>query len=55
MQDEFSNRLDMFTRSLDTLALEANKPVWENQAPVIFTTKVGEARQRVCIERRIVH
>ena len=47
MQDEFSNRLDMFTRSLDTLDLDANKPVWENQAPVIFTTKVGEARTMV--------
>lgn len=37
----------MFTRSLDTLDLDANKPVWENQAPVIFTTKAGEARTMV--------
>ena len=47
MQDEFSNRLDMFTRSLDVLVQPANKPVWENQAPLIFTDKVGEARTMV--------
>ena len=38
MQDEFINRLDMFTRTLTVLELPQNKTVWENQAPVIFTT-----------------
>ena len=47
MQDEFSNRLDMFTRCLDVLDLAEFKPVWENQPPVILTTKVGEARVMV--------
>ena len=47
MQDEFSNRLDMFTRCLDVLDLPESKPVWENQPPVILTTKVGEARVMV--------
>ena len=44
MQDEFSNRLDAFDRSLDTLDLPEHKVIWENLPPVAFTTKVGEAR-----------
>jgi hypothetical protein len=47
MQDEFINRLDMFTRSLTVLELPQYKTVWENKAPLIFTTKAGEAREMV--------
>lgn len=44
MQDEFINRVDMFSRSLGVLDKAAHKPVWENQPPIILTVKVGEAR-----------
>lgn len=47
MQDEFSNRLDSFDRSLATLDLPEHKPIWENQPPLAVTTKVGEARTMV--------
>lgn len=47
MQDEFSNRLDAFDRSLDVLDLPAHKLIWENQPPVMLTTKVGEAHTMV--------
>lgn len=47
MQDEFSNRLDSFDRSLDVLDLPEHKAIWENLPPVAFTTKVGEARTMV--------
>lgn len=47
MQDEFSNRLDSFDRSLDVLDLPEHKPIWENQPPLAVTTKVGEARTMV--------
>lgn len=44
MQDEFSNRLDSFDRSLDVLDLPEHKVIWENLPPVAFTTKVSESR-----------
>lgn len=44
MQDEFVNRLDMFTRSLGVLDRPEHTSLWEDQPPLIFTTKVGEAR-----------
>ena len=43
MQDVFVNRLDMFSRSLAVLGEPENQPLWDNQPPLIFTTKVGEA------------
>jgi hypothetical protein len=47
MQDEFINRLDMFSRSLGVLDKSEHKAVWENQPPLIFTTKVADARTMV--------
>lgn len=47
MQDEFANRLESSDRSLDVLDLPEHKAIWENQQPVAFTTKVGEARTMV--------
>lgn len=47
MQDEFSNRLDSFGRSLDVLGLPEHKAIWMDKPPVAFTTKVGEARTMV--------
>lgn len=44
MKDEFRNRLGMFNTSLGTLHAPQHKTTWENQPPVVFTTKVGTAR-----------
>lgn len=47
MQDEFVNRLGMFRTSLGTLDRPDYKPIWQDQPPVIFTTKVAAAQQAV--------
>ena len=47
MQDVFINRLGMFNTTLDTLNEAGHKAVWFQQAPVIFTTKVAQAKQAV--------
>lgn len=47
MQDDLTNRLDSFDRSLDVLDLPEHKPIWEDKPPVMFTTKVAEARTMV--------
>ena len=51
MQDGFSNRLDSFTRSLDTLDLPDHKNIWVDQAPVACPTKIGEARGMVDVDK----
>src|SRR5439155_18368681 len=43
VKDEFTNRMGMFKTSLTTLNSATNKPVWLNQPPVVFTTKVADA------------
>ena len=43
MQDEFINRLNMFTTSLDYLEEDDRPAIWQGQPPEIFTTKVTEA------------
>ena len=43
MQDEFANRLAMFQTSRGTLNSPANKPVWFQQVPLIFSTKADQA------------
>src|SRR5439155_16716732 len=43
VKDEFTNRMGMFKTSLTTLNSAANKPVWLNQPPVVFTAKVADA------------
>lgn len=45
MKDEFANRLTAFQTTRDTLFLPRWKAVWENQPPVIFTTRAAEASQ----------
>lgn len=47
MQDEFSNKLDSFTRSLAVLELPEHKVLWLDQPPEICTTKIGEAHVMV--------
>src|SRR5262245_20892402 len=43
MEDVFTNRLGMFDTSMGVLISDTYKPVWFQQPPVIFTTKVGKA------------
>lgn len=43
MKDEFTNRLNAFRTTLDFLQAPANKPKWDGQSPVRFTTRVAEA------------
>ena len=47
MKDEFVNRLGMFRTTLGTLNRAEYKPVWENQPPAVFATKVEAAGQAV--------
>lgn len=47
MQDEFANKLDSFSRSLDVLDVPEHKVIWLDQPPVACTTKIGEARVMV--------
>lgn len=44
MKDEFRNRQSMFKTCLDTLHAPQHRPTWENQPPVVFTTKVAAAQ-----------
>jgi hypothetical protein len=43
MKDEFTNRLGMFDTALVTLNKPEHKAIWENQPPLVFTTKVADA------------
>jgi hypothetical protein len=43
MQDEFANRSAMFQTSRGTLDSPTNKPIWFQQIPLVFTTKVDQA------------
>lgn len=47
MKDEFTNRLGMFDTTLLNLNKPANKPIWFEQAPAVFTTKVAAATTAV--------
>lgn len=47
MKDEFVNRLTMFRRAADKLAEPASKTIWENQKPLVFTTKAAQAATHV--------
>ena len=47
MRDEFVNRLAMFQTCLGTLNSAEHKPVWFQQPPLIFSTKVEQAAQAV--------
>jgi hypothetical protein len=51
MNDEFVNRLDAFTRSLDVLTLPEYLPIWKDKPPVMFTSKVDEAETMVATLR----
>ncbi len=43
MGDRVLNRINSARKTLGCLDEPAHKLIWQNQAPVIFTTKVGEA------------
>ncbi len=43
MLDEFANKLDSFTRSLDVLEVDGHPAIWKDQQPLILTAKVAEA------------
>lgn len=43
MKDEFTNRLGAFRTTLDFLQAPANKPKWDGQPPLRFTSRVTEA------------
>lgn len=47
MRDEFTNRIGMFDTTLLNLNTTTNQPVWFQQDPKIFTTKVAAAAQAV--------
>jgi hypothetical protein len=47
MNDRMRNRLAMFKASLAVLNAAENKLIWQNQPPVIFTTKVTQAEAAV--------
>lgn len=47
MRDEFTNRLGMFDTTLANLNKPANKAVWFQQPPVVFTAKVADATAAV--------
>ena len=47
MKDEFTNRLGMFDTTLLNLNKAANRAVWFQQPPVVFTTKVAAAADAV--------
>ena len=43
MEAILDRRLKAFNRSLDLLAKQENRPLWENLPPLVFTVKYGEA------------
>lgn len=43
MKDEFTNRLGAFRTTLDFLQTTANRPKWDGQPPLRFTSRVAEA------------
>lgn len=43
MKDEFTNRLNAFRTTLDFLQAPANKPKWDGQPPLRFTSRVADA------------
>ena len=47
MRDEFTNRLGAFDTTLANLNKAANKSVWFQQPPVVFTAKVADATAAV--------
>ena len=47
MEAILDRRLKAFNRSLDLLAKQENRPLWENVSPLIFTAKYGEAATMV--------
>ncbi len=47
MKDEFTNRLGMFDTTLLNLNTTANKAVWLDKDPLVFTTKVATATAAV--------
>jgi hypothetical protein len=49
MEDEFINRLGMFNASSAVLDEPEFSPVWQDQPPLIFTTKVADARAMVAV------